>query len=71
MRGRVDERVRGEHVEGPAQVPHVALERHDAGHRGAHQVPVAVVLVVGHEVGPLPEAAEVRGQHHVAGRSAS
>ena len=67
MRCGVDERVRGQHVEGPAEVPEVALERHDAGHRGAHQVPVAVVLLVGHEVGPLAEAAEVRREHDVAG----
>ena len=51
------------------QVPEVALERHDAGHRGAHEVPVAVVLVVGHPVGALAEAAEVGREHDVAGAS--
>ena len=41
-------------------------ERHDAGHRGAHEVPVAVVLVVGHPVGALAEAAQVGREHDVA-----
>ena len=40
--------------------------RHDAGHRGAHEIPVAVVLLVGHPVGPLAEAAEVGREHDVA-----
>ena len=40
--------------------------RHDAVHRGAHEIPVAVVLVVGHPVGPLAEAAQVGREHDVA-----
>ena len=60
-----DERVLGEHVERTAQVPQVARERHDAGHRRADEVPVAVVLVVGHPVGAFTEAAEVGREHDV------
>ena len=63
-----DERVFGEQVERTAQVPQVALERHDAGHRRADEVPVAVVLVVGHPVGAFTEAAEVGREHDMTHR---
>ena len=63
-----DERVAGEQVERTMQVPQVARERHDAGHRRADQVPVAVVLVVGHPVGAFTEAAEVGREHDVTHR---
>src|SRR5689334_8762813 len=54
----IDERVRGEHVERALQVPQVALVRDDTFHRGAHEIPVAVVLVVGHPVAALAEPAQ-------------
>ena len=40
----------------------------DAGHRGADEIPVAVVLVGRHPVGALAEAAQVGREHHVAER---
>ena len=64
---RVDERC-AQHVERAPEVPEVALERHDAGHRRAHEIPVAVVLVVGHPVAALAEAAQVGREHDVAER---
>ena len=65
-RCRVDQLVRGEHVERALHVPEVAFERDDAGHRGAHEVPVAFVLVLGHPVVAFTEAAKVGREHDVA-----
>ena len=58
--------MRGEHVERALQVPQVARVRDDAGHRRAHEIPVAVVLLVGHPVAALTEPAQVGREHDVA-----
>ena len=50
----------------PHEVPEVLGERAPAGHDLVHEVGVTGVVVLGVPVQALAEAAQVRGQHHVA-----
>jgi len=58
----------GQHVERALQVPEIAFERHDPRHRCAHEVPVAVVDVVGHPFAAFAESPQVGCEHDVTQR---
>ncbi len=50
----------------PGHVPDVLGQRVHSGHHGVDEVGVAAVVIGGVPVGPLPEAAEIGGEDHVA-----
>ncbi len=66
MRSASTRRMTGQHVEAALEIPEVARQRHDSRHRCAHEIPVAVVLVVGHPIGACAEAAQVGRKDHVS-----